>query len=508
MKEKRNSSSHFGSYHNRAQREALQKKKIQEQQYLRAQQQEQNRREREEFLRMRQEQYHPSRNHQEKSAMRMDQPVVRESQQKMRKLKKPLTAGQKYFRQLLWKTILILLIAGSIITLCLTVIFNVSYISVEGNSKYSEEELIKACGIQMGSNLFRTDTSWPEQYLKENFPYLEEVKVEKVLPSGIHITVKESTAAGKVIIGNETLIVSSDGRILEKQTTASSVVTTDQTSSSQQGQTDDKTNGQTTDEEKDQTQQSSQTSGQQDGQTTQEDSQDTTGQTADEEQQQDTTQQTEETQEFGAGLPRITEMEGMNTEVGEYLFPEGDELLEVHRSIMQALVSKDLISQVTRVNYSDQFDIRFIYQDRLMVVLGSRNDLESKITRFMEIQGQIYESQTGILTMTDTNQVPFTPKSELDLAGWDAQHPLPEKETTTLGEEEETEAEESSDGEKTSSSDDKKDSSTSTSSSSSGQSSTSSTSSSSGQSSTSSTSSSGGKTNSSSSSNTNGNKKS
>jgi len=94
-----------------------------------------------------------------------------------------------------------LLCAGAVavaLTMGATVFFQVETVAVTGNSRYSQEEIIKATGIQTGDNLFRMNKYQIAHQVLQGLPYVEELTIRRALPSTIVLTVKEWDAVARV----------------------------------------------------------------------------------------------------------------------------------------------------------------------------------------------------------------------------------------------------------------------------------------------------------------------
>ena len=94
-----------------------------------------------------------------------------------------------------------LLCAGAVavaLTMGATVFFQVETVAVTGNSRYSQEEIIKATGIQTGDNLFHMNKYQIAHQVLQGLPYVEELTIRRALPSTIVITVKEWDAVARV----------------------------------------------------------------------------------------------------------------------------------------------------------------------------------------------------------------------------------------------------------------------------------------------------------------------
>jgi cell division septal protein FtsQ len=102
--------------------------------------------------------------------------------------------------------------------LSVTVLFNVTDITVSGDSRYSEDEIIQASGVEYGANLIRMNASEIEVRILNALVYLDEVKVIKHLPSGLELFVSGAVPALSVQHDDLYYLVSSNGRVLEETT--------------------------------------------------------------------------------------------------------------------------------------------------------------------------------------------------------------------------------------------------------------------------------------------------
>ena len=83
----------------------------------------------------------------------------------------------------------------------LSLFFRVEDIRVEGNTHYTDEEIIRAIDIEEGDNLFFFDRFAAISRVFSKLPYIEEVTLKRALPNRITITVEESTAMAYLILG-------------------------------------------------------------------------------------------------------------------------------------------------------------------------------------------------------------------------------------------------------------------------------------------------------------------
>lgn len=100
-----------------------------------------------------------------------------------------------------------------------TSLFNINDIEVEGNSYFSDDEIINMAHAQIGKNLiYKSGKGEIIDYLKKN-PYIEKVRVSKKLPGTLVITISEREQIAAVKYGEEYLVIDKDGLLLRKTDT-------------------------------------------------------------------------------------------------------------------------------------------------------------------------------------------------------------------------------------------------------------------------------------------------
>lgn len=99
----------------------------------------------------------------------------------------------------------------------LTIFFKAETITVEGNLRYTQEEILSVSGIETGDNLFLLNKVAAAQRICDALPYVESVSIKRGLPSSLHITVTECRAAAAVGDGTGSYwFISAKGKLLEK----------------------------------------------------------------------------------------------------------------------------------------------------------------------------------------------------------------------------------------------------------------------------------------------------
>ena len=108
----------------------------------------------------------------------------------------------------------VLLIVASVVAAC-TVFFRVEFVTVEGNARYSEEQILAVANVEFGANLILTPEEQIAHRVSKNLPYVEQVKAQKRFPTTLKLIVKESQPVSVMSDGEKMWIVDGKGRLLE-----------------------------------------------------------------------------------------------------------------------------------------------------------------------------------------------------------------------------------------------------------------------------------------------------
>ena len=107
----------------------------------------------------------------------------------------------------------VVIIALSILSA--TVLFNIGEFAVKGDTKYSDEEIIKACGIEVGENLLRVNTVRGAERIVEKLVYIDSAEIHRGFPNKLNIIVKPAVAAAAFNYGGKYYVTSEGNRLLE-----------------------------------------------------------------------------------------------------------------------------------------------------------------------------------------------------------------------------------------------------------------------------------------------------
>ncbi len=100
----------------------------------------------------------------------------------------------------------------------LTMFFRIDMIVVEGNERYTEEQIIEAAGVQKEQNLVLLNKYKVKQAIFDALPYVETVGINRKYPDALVLTVTECTASAALTGENGTWLMSDEGKILERAT--------------------------------------------------------------------------------------------------------------------------------------------------------------------------------------------------------------------------------------------------------------------------------------------------
>lgn len=116
-----------------------------------------------------------------------------------------------------------ILIVAAIIAGCI-VFFKVQNISVSGNHRYTEEEIIAATGIQIEDNLYTMNKFDIRAKVLRELPYIQDMTIRRRLPDTILITVEESAPVAAISDGGQWWLMNGDGKLLEQTSSAGEVM--------------------------------------------------------------------------------------------------------------------------------------------------------------------------------------------------------------------------------------------------------------------------------------------
>ena len=112
--------------------------------------------------------------------------------------------------------LLAVLVTCVVVVTALTLFFRVEVIRVEGVVRYTEDDVRKATGVELDSNMYMLNKFEVQRRLREELPYIEEVRIRRVLPDQLVITVKECSHVYALVQDDIAWVFSSSGRIVDR----------------------------------------------------------------------------------------------------------------------------------------------------------------------------------------------------------------------------------------------------------------------------------------------------
>lgn len=106
--------------------------------------------------------------------------------------------------------ILAALAAGSL------VFFRVNTITVTGNIRYTQEEILAAAQVETGNNLFRLNKAHMAEEISLTLPYIRDISIRRKLPDTLLIHVEESHAAAAIQGEDGWYLLDARGKLLEQ----------------------------------------------------------------------------------------------------------------------------------------------------------------------------------------------------------------------------------------------------------------------------------------------------
>ena len=104
----------------------------------------------------------------------------------------------------------------SLVFVIMNFVLVVRDITVVGNSSYTDDEIIEACGIKNGKSIFSVSQKKVEKRLCDIFPYVKSVDIEREYPSGIILTVGEEHTTFYCEFNGEYFLYSYSMRVMDR----------------------------------------------------------------------------------------------------------------------------------------------------------------------------------------------------------------------------------------------------------------------------------------------------
>ena len=253
------------------------------------------------------------------------QPVQRREARRRRRVTRRMLRRRRILRRLT-AVALVLCVAAAGIYLTMTMLFKINAIRVEGTgdaSPYTSQEILDALGVELEENIFSFDPEAKAAQLEKSFPLLEHIAVERVYPSTVVVHVTPATPAYAMPAPGGWISLSKDLKILSSGTQQPADLPVlyggDPVSVTPGDQL-----------------------------------------------------------AYAAQEPAASGSEASSSGQEETA-PAADNRVQALQTLLAALEERELLADVTRVEFADVEQLAFLYQDRISVLLGTGNELDYKL---------------------------------------------------------------------------------------------------------------------------------
>lgn len=127
-------------------------------------------------------------------------------------------ARKKRKRNVIKALFFTVVIAAAILTaLSLTVLFKIETITVSGDTRYFQKQIIEASGVSLGDNLWRTTSGNVTQTLSASLPYVGSVHVVRNIPSGVELEITEALPVYSIEKSKKYILLDGNDKVLEEK---------------------------------------------------------------------------------------------------------------------------------------------------------------------------------------------------------------------------------------------------------------------------------------------------
>lgn len=259
------------------------------------------------------------------------QTVQRREVRRRRKVTRKMLRRRRMLRRLTAMA-LVLCVAAAGIYLTMTMLFKINAIQVrtadgsalDQSSPYTSDEILEVLGVQLEENIFSFDPAAKAAALEKAFPLLEHIAVERVYPSTVVVQVTPATPVYAMPAPGGWITLSADLKILAAETDQPDLPVL------YGGDPVSTTPG-------------------------------------------------DQLSYVPAGTADSAGSGASGAASSQAAAPQADSRVQALQTLLDALKERDLLADVTRVEFADVEQLAFLYQDRISVLLGTLNELDYKL---------------------------------------------------------------------------------------------------------------------------------
>lgn len=122
---------------------------------------------------------------------------------------------KKRTRRTVFYVFLLLFVSIIFLGVCVAVFLNVETININGNEKYTYEDILEHVSINLGDNIYSFDADEIADDIKAALPYIGEIEIKRDLPGTVEINIVEEDAYYAAYLAGDTYVLSSGLKVLE-----------------------------------------------------------------------------------------------------------------------------------------------------------------------------------------------------------------------------------------------------------------------------------------------------
>lgn len=115
-------------------------------------------------------------------------------------------------------------------------------------------------------------------------------------------------------------------------------------------------------------------------------------------------------------VPKISGCEVMTPFTGSPLVLKNEDQLPVLKEVLTSLRYTEMTENISRIEIDKLYDIKLVYGNRFLVVLGDASELGKKIEMLCAVIGQLNDFDKGTINVSAVKEARFRPDSAIDLS--------------------------------------------------------------------------------------------
>lgn len=152
------------------------------------------------------------------------QPQVSRSREELRLERREKQAKKRRRKNRIRKIILVLILAAAALIVVGILCFKIETIKVLGVSQYTDSQIISACGVHKGDNLFLVRGSKIQESINAALPYSGKVRISRTLPHTLVLHVYDAEITTAIQEGTSYYLLDEDGTVLEHARTQQDMI--------------------------------------------------------------------------------------------------------------------------------------------------------------------------------------------------------------------------------------------------------------------------------------------